>query len=171
MTYFCLFLRDQLIQLHLLLTPDLYKCITVTEIPDSSHLWLRSRVSNGKYHILTSEKETAPWMYLGFEHQKQTSGSALEIVLHLTNTKWIFLQCQWELTFLIALCSTGPQEENVQVLAISTIRRYSLISMIPEQIQLSVGFQSMCQKKHLTFTCTCVCITHMTECMKQKSTN
>lgn len=30
MTYFCPFLRDQLIQLHLLLTPDLYKSIIVT---------------------------------------------------------------------------------------------------------------------------------------------
>lgn len=95
-------------------------------------------------HVLTSEKQTAPWMYLGFMHQKQIFGSALEIILHLINVKWIFLQRQQELTFLAALCSTGPQEENVQVLAISTINAYSLIiiSIIPEVIYLCVGLKA-----------------------------
>lgn len=95
-------------------------------------------------HVLTSQEETASWMYLGFVHQKQNSGSALEIVLHLTNVKWIFLQCQQELIFLTALWSTGPREENVQVLAIRTINVYSLIiiSIILEVIHFSVGLKA-----------------------------
>lgn len=83
-------------------------------------------------------------MDLGFVHQNQTPASALEIVLHLTNVKWIFLQCQRELVFLTALCSTGSGEENVQVLVISTNNIYSLIiiSIIPEEIHLSVGLKA-----------------------------
>lgn len=135
----------------------------LSEIHDSSHLWMRFSFQR-QLHVLTSEKEITPWTYLGFMHQIQISSSPLEIVCYHITMKWIFLQCQRDLAFLIVFCSSSPGEENVQILAISTINRYSLIvifhDMILEVIHINVGFKTMCQRKHLTSTCTCTYYSH-----------
>lgn len=64
--------------------------------------------------------------------------------------EWILIQHHWDLTFLTAFCSSSPGRKNVQVLAINTLNRYSLIEIfhdtIPEVIHLNIGFKIMPNK-------------------------